>query len=281
MIVSEVFAGPLTRALAGGSGGVQHAAISWFRIAVIGIPGALLVLAGNGWMRGVQRTRTPVVIVLVANGLSAAASPVLVYPLHLGLNGSAIANVGAQAVASVWFVTALARTARAARRPDALAVQGGWWRPDWAVIRAQTRVGRDLVLRSAGFQAAFLTAAAVAARMGTAQLAAHQVALQLWEFSALVLDSFAIAAQSLVGAALGGSDIAAARRFAWQTARFGLLAGVVFGLVLAVGLVAAPGGVHVLEVGPAPAAPALAVVRRHAALRWRRVRAGRGADRRG
>ena len=39
--------------------------------------------------------------------------------------------------------------------------------------------------------------------MGTAQLGAHQVALQLWEFSALVLDSFAIAAQSLVGAALG------------------------------------------------------------------------------
>ena len=83
-------------------------------------------------------------------------------------------------------------------------------------------VGRDLVLRSVGFQVAFLTAAAVAARMGTAQLAAHQVALQLWEFSALVLDSFAIAAQSLVGAALGGSDVAAARRFAGQTARYGL-----------------------------------------------------------
>ena len=103
------------------------------------------------------------------------------------------------------------------------------------MIRAQISVGRDLILRSAGFQAAFLSAAAVAARMGTAQLGAHQVALQLWEFSALVLDSFAIAAQSLVGAALGGSDAIAARRFAWMTARFGLAAGVAFGLVLAAG----------------------------------------------
>ena len=40
--------------------------------------------------------------------------------------------------------------------------------------------------------------------MGTAQIAAHQIGLQLWEFTALLLDSFAIAAQSLVGAALGG-----------------------------------------------------------------------------
>ena len=73
-------------------------------------------------------------------------------------------------------------------------------------------VGRDLVLRSAAFQVAFLTAAAVAARMGTAQIAAHQIGLQLWEFTALLLDSFAIAAQSLVGAALGASDPAIARQ---------------------------------------------------------------------
>jgi putative MATE family efflux protein len=227
VLVSEVFAGPLTRTLAGDSGAVQHAAIGWFRIAVIGIPGALIVLAGNGWMRGVQQVRAPVVIVLAANGLSAAASPILVYPLHLGLNGSAIANVGAQAVAATWFLASLSKSARS-RAEKA----GRWWRLQWSIMRAQLRLGRDLVLRSAGFQAAFICAAAVAARMGTAQLGAHQVALQLWEFSALVLDSFAIAAQSLVGAALGGGDAAAARHFAWQTARYGLVAGVIFGLFL-------------------------------------------------
>jgi putative MATE family efflux protein len=231
--LSEVFAGPLTHALAGSNSEVQHAAESWFRIAVLGVPGALVVLAGNGWMRGVQLTRTPVIIVLAANGLSAAASPVLVYPLHLGLNGSAIANVGAQAVAAVWFLRSLAGTAR--HGADGADGGPGWWRLDWSVIRAQVRVGRDLILRSAGFQAAFLSAAAVAARMGTAELGAHQVALQLWEFSALVLDSFAIAAQSLVGAALGGSDVAAARRFAWLTARYGLYAGIAFGLLLLAG----------------------------------------------
>jgi putative MATE family efflux protein len=179
------------------------------------MPGVLLVMAGNGWMRAVQETRSPVRIVLIANGLSAALSPVLVYPLGLGLRGSAIANVLAQAVASALFLRALSRAAAGLRI-------------SWTVMRGQLVMGRDLILRQVGFQVAFLTAAGVASRMGTAQIAAHQIGLQLWEFTALLLDSFAIAAQSLVGAALGGSDVDTARRTAWQVARFGLYAGVAF-----------------------------------------------------
>ena len=93
-------------------------------------------------------------------------------------------------------------------------------------MRAQLVLGRDLIVRAAAFQIAFMVAAGVAARMGTAQIAAHQIGMQLWEFTALLLDSFAIAAQSLVGAALGASNARAARHLAWQVARWGLGAGV-------------------------------------------------------
>ena len=217
--VGEAAAGPLTSALAG-SAATQHAAESWFRIAVLGLPGVLLVLAGNGWMRGVQRTREPVWIVLAANAASALACPLLVYPAGLGLEGSAIANVVAQVVGAALFLRVLHRAA-------------GGLRPDRTVMRAQLVVGRDLILRSAAFQVAFLTAAGVASRMGTAQVGAHQIGLQLWEFTALLLDSFAIAAQSLVGAALGASDAAAARTMAWQVSRWGLYAGIAFGALYA------------------------------------------------
>lgn len=222
----EAFAGPLTGWLAG-SADTQHAAESWFRIAVLGMPGVLLVLAGNGWMRGVQRTREPVWIVVIANVLSAAASPLLVYPAGLGLEGSAIANVAAQAVGAGLFLRALHRAAASVR-------------PDRAVMRAQVLVGRDLILRAAAFQVAFLTAAAAASRMGTAQIAAHQIGLQLWEFTALLLDSFAIAAQSLVGAALGASDAPAARAMAWQVSRWGLYAGIGFAALFAAGWFVVP-----------------------------------------
>lgn len=222
LLLGELLAEPLLRLLGGGSGEVVGAAVSWFRIAVLGLPGMLLVLAGNGWMRGVQETRRPVRIVLLANALSAAASPLLVYPLGLGLRGSAVANVAAQTLAGLLFVVALGRT----RRP---------WRPQRTVVLAQLVTGRDLLVRKLGFQVSLLTAAAVAARMGTAQVAAHSIGLECWEFTALLLDSFAIAAQSLVGAALGGSDAASARALAWQVGRYGLGAGLAFGVLLAAG----------------------------------------------
>jgi putative MATE family efflux protein len=160
VLLGELLAGPLTRLLAGGPGTTQHAAESWFRIAVVGLPGILLVLAGNGWMRGVQRTREPVVIVIAANALSAALSPLLVYTAGLGLEGSAIANLVAQAVGGALFVRSVQRASTAAR-------------PDPRVMRAQLVLGRDLIVRSAALQLAFLTAAGVASRMGIAQIAAH------------------------------------------------------------------------------------------------------------
>jgi putative MATE family efflux protein len=226
VIVGEVLAGPLTTWLAGDAD-TQRAAESWFRIAVLGMPGVLVVLAGNGWMRGVQRTREPVRIVLAANALSAAASPVLVYPAGLGLEGSAIANVGAQLVGALLFLRALGSAAPSLR-------------PDRRIMRAQLVVGRDLIVRSAAFHVAFLTAAGVASRMGSAQVAAHQIGMQLWEFTALLLDSLAIAALSLVGAALGASDARTARSTTWQVSRWGFYAGVSFAALYAAGWYVVP-----------------------------------------
>ena len=162
------------------------------------------MLAGNGWLRGVQDTRTPVLIVVVANVLSAVAPhPCWCTRSGLGLAGSAIANVGAQWIAAALCVWALRRE-RVRNTPQ------------WQVIGSQLVVSRDLVVRAIAFQAAFMIAAGVAGRLGSAELAAHQIGLQLWEFVALLLDSFAIAAQSLIGAALGGGDVDAAKHTAWR-----------------------------------------------------------------
>lgn len=80
---------------------------------------------------------------------------------------------------------------------------------DRTVLHAQVVMGRDLVVRTLSFQACFVSA--VAARFGAATITAHQVVLLLWNFLALVLDSLAIAAQALVGAALGAGNAAHAK----------------------------------------------------------------------
>ena len=217
----QVVAGPLARALAGDPEIASEAA-QWMRIAAIGAPGLLLAAAGNGWMRGVQDTRRPLYFVLGANLLSAALCPILVYPAGLGLVGSAIANVVAQTVSGVCFAVALLR-------------EEINWRPQIRVIGEQLRLGRDLLIRGGAFQLSFLSATTVAARFGTATIAGHQIAMQLWFFTALVLDAVAIAAQSLIGAALGAGDAAGARALARRIGFIGVVCGVAFAVVIAAG----------------------------------------------
>jgi putative MATE family efflux protein len=219
VLLGQALAAPVASVLAGGAGAVSSAAVSWLRIALCGAPPVLLTLAGNGWMRGVQDTVRPMRYVLAGNGLSALLCPLLVYgpgPVPaLGLAGSAVANLCGQVVAGSLFARALL----VERVPLA---------PVPALLRGQLGMGRDLLLRSLAFQACFLSAAAVAARFGAASVAAHQVVLQLWNFQALVLDSLAIAAQALVGAALGSDGAGLARALAWRVARYGAVLGVLF-----------------------------------------------------
>ena len=94
------------------------------------------------------------------------------------------------------------------------------------------RVGRQIFVRTAALYASFLVAASVLARMGDAELGAHQIAFQLFIFLALVLDAVAIAGQVIVGRMLGAGDAegahaSAVRMIAWST-----LVGAVFAVVL-------------------------------------------------
>jgi putative MATE family efflux protein len=226
-VLAQPAAEPLARTLAGADSDVAGAAAGWLRVAALGAPGLLLAAAGNGWLRGVQDTRRPLWFVLGPCLLSALLCPVLVYPAGLGLTGSAVANVVAQTLSGVLFAAALV----AERVP---------LRPRPRLIRRQLVLGRDLLIRGMAFQASFLSATAVAARFGVAAVAAHQIALQLWFFTALAMDALAIAAQSLVGAALGAGDADGARRLARRIALIGLACGSGFGLVIAAGTWAVP-----------------------------------------
>ncbi|MET0136070.1 MAG: MATE family efflux transporter [Kibdelosporangium sp.] len=219
VILGQLLAQPIADALSG-SPEVADAAVGWLRVALLGIPLILITMAGNGWMRGVQDTARPLRYVLAGNGVSALLCPVLVHVVGMGLIGSAIANVVAQVIAASMFIRALI-------------VERVPLKPEWAKMRAQLGLGRDLVLRSLAFQACFVSATAVAAHTSTGAVGAHQVVLQLWVFLAMVLDSLAIAAQSIVGAALGAHDEEHARKVAWQVAGYGLAFGTLLGLLFA------------------------------------------------
>jgi len=204
----------------GGEGRVGGLAVDYLRIGSLGLPFALIALAGQGFLRGVSDLRTPLVIVVVANAANVVLNLIFIYGLGWGLAGSAAATVVAQAGMGAAFVRSLLSAPADSRRPSL------------ARMRPMARIGRDIFVRTTALYASFLVASAALARVGEDSLAAHQIAFQLFVFLALVLDAVAIAGQVIVGRTLGAGDAGAARAAARRMIEWAVMAGALFGLVM-------------------------------------------------
>jgi putative MATE family efflux protein len=206
--------------LMGGDGHVGELAVDYLRIGSLGLPFALIALAGQGYLRGVSDLRTPLVIVVVANAANVVLNVLFIYGFDWGLNGSAAATVVAQAGMGAAFVRALLAAPADSRRPSP------------ARMRPLARIGREIFVRTTALYASFIVASAVLARIGSDSLGAHQIAFQLFVFLALVLDAIAIAGQVIVGRTLGAGDPDAAHAAARRMIEWAVVAGALFGLVM-------------------------------------------------
>ncbi len=215
---------PMLRLL-GGSGEPLVAATRYLRISLIGLPFMFLVLAGSGAFNGRQDARTPLVIAVFGAAANLIIEVVLIVFLDYGIGASALATVIAQVATGLVFVRRIVAWCRSA---------GVGLRPDPHAIRALAWLGRALVLRSIGLRGSFTLAAAVAARIGTAPLAAYQVGIQIWSTLALALDAVAIAGQALTGKWLGAGSAQRAKAAARRMIQVDIAVGIVMGLAVIV-----------------------------------------------
>jgi putative MATE family efflux protein len=221
--VAGWLAGPALIGAFGAAPAVTAQAVTYLSISMFGLPAMLLVFAATGLLRGLQDTRTPLYVAGIGFAANIALNAVFIYGLGLGLAGSAIGTVIAQwgmVAVYLWVVVRLARASGAVLRPQRTgmtlgATSGGW-----------------LFLRSVGLRAAMLVAVFVATRLGSPELAAFQVAMTLFATLAFALDSLAIAAQALVGRALGAGDTDAVRAVLRRCLEWGILCGIALGVVV-------------------------------------------------
>jgi putative MATE family efflux protein len=206
----------------GATGAVRIHALLYLRISLLGVPAMLVVLAGTGYLRGLQDTTTPLVVAVVSATGNLVLELVLIFGLGFGIGASALSTVIAQWGAAAIYVLWVRRAVR--RHAARLAPHG-------PTLRRLAVVGRDLFIRTAALRGSLLVATAVAARIGTVALAAHQIAFEIWSFLALALDAVAIAGQAIVGRYLGADDVDAARRSGRRMIEWGVGAGMVFGAI--------------------------------------------------
>ncbi len=210
---------------------VQGFATTYLRIAWLGTTPVLVMLAATGVLRGLQDTRTPLVVAVVGNGLNVGLNLLLVYGVAswagLGIAGSALGTVLAQLLSALALLAVVVRAARS---------EGASLAPDLPGIRAAARSGVALVIRTVTLRAALLVttyAVTVGAADRAVSLATHQIAITLWSFLAFVLDAIAIAAQAMTGRYLGAGDVAGTRAVTRRMVQWGVVSGVVCGLLLA------------------------------------------------
>jgi putative MATE family efflux protein len=226
--VGGVLATPRLVGAFGTGAEVADHAETYLAIAFLGTTPLLIMLATTGVLRGLQDTRTPLLVAVVGNVLNVVLNVVLVYGLDLGIAGSAIGSLIAQLLSAAWLVTVVVRASREHGAPLS---------PDLAGIRASAHAAIALVVRTLALRACLLVGTYAVTRVGTqsseVSLATHQVAITLWTFLAFALDAIAIAAQALTGRALGSGDVEATRRLTRRMVRWGWGSGVVAGVGLA------------------------------------------------
>lgn len=211
--------------LMGAQGEVRSFAVDYLRWSMPGLVAMLLIFAGTGVLRGLQDTRTPLVVASAGFALNIVLNLWLVYGLGWSVAGSAIGTSVAQSAMAAVYLVMVQRNA--ARHGVSL------W-PDWRGIRNMTRVGSWLMLRTLSLRIAILATVFVVTGQGAVNLAAHQLAMTIFSFLAFALDALAIAAQALIGKELGASNPAKARQLTRTMIRWGAGFGVITGVLLAV-----------------------------------------------
>lgn len=181
-----------------------------------------IMLVGGGTLRGAGDTRTPMVITATINVINIFLDYTLIFGNlgfpRLGAIGSAYATSAARAVGALLILLVLFR------RGSVVTID---WRRGWAIKKSTIarilNIGWPSAAEQVLFQLGFLAFSAIVVGLGTADLAAMQIAFNIAGFSILPAFAFGIAALTLVSQSLGAGDVHRAELVAKQAVKSGAI----------------------------------------------------------
>lgn len=184
------------------SDGAATLAVDYFLLRNWGAPAVLVAVALREARYGLGDSRSPMHAALAANLANIPLNATLIFGFGLGVRGAALATLGAQALELAFLLASLRASTL---RPGRLRLRS---------CRELWRIGAPLGAEFLLDMSAFSALAAVIARMGEVELAAHQIAIQLSHFAFLPAIAIGEAASVLAGQAVGAGDEPLVRRVA-------------------------------------------------------------------
>ncbi|GAB5493283.1 MAG: MATE family efflux transporter [Phototrophicaceae bacterium] len=210
--------------LLGAEGDVLLNATQYIQVRLFAAPAVLITFTGFGVLRGMQDMKTPLWIAVGVNVLNI----VLDYPFifgfgvipAMGVAGSALATAIAQWLGVIWTLWAIGQKL-------------GYTRDiHWNEALKLIQIGGDLFIRTGSLVLFMLFSTRVATQIGVDSGASHQAIRQVWFFSTLVMEAFAVTAQSLVGYFIGSQDIHTARKVSLYSTVWSIGTGVILAIAM-------------------------------------------------
>ena len=187
----------------------------YFSIAIFGAPAALGMYSLNGWLLGMQNTRSPMLVALLTNVVNIAISATLVFGFGMKIEGVATGTLSAQWIGLLTAMAVVWHKYHPEKIPFAELIRRN-------ALGRLFKINLDIFLRTlclVGVTAWFT-------RAGAAQsvdiLAANALLMQLFMFFSYFSDGFAFAGEALAGKHFGAGDNDALRTVVAALLRWGL-----------------------------------------------------------
>ncbi len=197
--------GPVLRAL-GQDPALADLAQDYLRVAMWGMVPALVIAVLKAYLSALERTQVVMWVTLLGLALNVALNWVLIFgnlgAPEMGVRGAALASVLVQiSTASLLMIYAV--RVPALQRFHLLQ---RFWKPDWEAFFAVARLGLPIGLTSLFEAGLFQASALMMGWIGTVQLAAHGIALELASLTFMVHMGLSNAATVRTGRAFGARD---------------------------------------------------------------------------
>lgn len=196
-------------ALFAASDAAETAAAAYIRIRLWGAPFELMNYALMGWFTGLGLTRRLFELQLIVSIVNVTMTLILVVGLGWGIEGVAIGTIIGHATACAWG-------GWQARRQLAALMPGGY-RPDWRRLFRGEEIGalltlnRDIFMRTMLLSFSFAWVTRLGSIQGDEVLAANGVLMEFFFVTSHACDGITMAAESLVGRAIGARSPARLR----------------------------------------------------------------------
>jgi MATE family multidrug resistance protein len=227
MLVVGLLLVPYVSTIMGAEGTVHDSASRYIRVRLFGSPAVLVTLATFGILRGLQDMRTPFWVAVSINMLNVILDPLLIFGYgpfpRLGIFGAGLASTISQWIGALWAIGVVFRRLGI---PERIRMRD---------IFRLFQIGRDLFIRTGLLTVFFIFTTRAATRIGPDAGAAHQAIRQVWVFTALFLDAYAITGQSLIGFFIGPGRREQARRVARLVCGWSVATGVILSAAMWLG----------------------------------------------